>query len=241
MIEPDAHRLTRPPRPETAFAAGAAILTAILVLAALSLASDAGWIALLPSAAFAGAMAVAANRMRSGYPHRALGACNGVTQLRAAMVAMLVLPVLVPGAMAPGAVFALALVALSLDGVDGWLARRARLSSAFGARFDMEVDSALAAVLAALLLLQSDGPLMVAALLVLGFMRYAFVAAAALLPWLTAPLPDRYSRKAVCVAQIGALIATLAMPDLTPALPLVALAVLWSFWWDVAWLARRST
>jgi hypothetical protein len=44
-------------------------------------------------------------------------------------------------------VVALAPIALALDGVDGWLARRGGLVSAFGARFDMETDSAFALVL----------------------------------------------------------------------------------------------
>ena len=37
----------------------------------------------------------------------------------------------------------LASVALILDGVDGKVARRTRNASAFGARFDMEVDAFL--------------------------------------------------------------------------------------------------
>ena len=38
----------------------------------------------------------------------------------------------------------------ALDGVDGWLARRRGMSSAFGARFDMEIDALLVQVLAIL-------------------------------------------------------------------------------------------
>ncbi|MEM7491361.1 MAG: CDP-alcohol phosphatidyltransferase family protein, partial [Pseudomonadota bacterium] len=148
---------------------------------------------------------------------------------------------LVPEAVAAhrGAIVALAALALALDGVDGWLARRAGLVSDFGARFDMEVDCILAAILALLLLRTVDGAFVVPALLVLGFARYAFVVAAWMWPWLRGDLPDRISRKAVCVAQIGALIAVLAMPALAPILPLAALAVLWSFARDVRWLARR--
>jgi phosphatidylglycerophosphate synthase len=39
---------------------------------------------------------------------------------------------------------------LALDGLDGWLARRFGLASAYGARFDMEVDGFLILVLALL-------------------------------------------------------------------------------------------
>ena len=38
----------------------------------------------------------------------------------------------------------------ALDGVDGWLARRSGIASAFGARFDMEIDALLILVLAVL-------------------------------------------------------------------------------------------
>ena len=36
------------------------------------------------------------------------------------------------------------------DGLDGWLARRLRLISSFGARFDVEVDALLLVILATL-------------------------------------------------------------------------------------------
>ena len=44
-----------------------------------------------------------------------------------------------------------AIAALALDGVDGPLARASGLASAFGARYDMEIDALLALVLAALI------------------------------------------------------------------------------------------
>ena len=42
------------------------------------------------------------------------------------------------------------LAATVLDGLDGWLARRAGMASAFGARFDVEVDALLIQALAIL-------------------------------------------------------------------------------------------
>ncbi len=45
------------------------------------------------------------------------------------------------------ALLALAVVAIVLDGVDGWVARRTGTASTFGARFDMEVDAFLILVL----------------------------------------------------------------------------------------------
>ena len=49
-----------------------------------------------------------------------------------------------------GTVLAIGIPALALDGVDGWLARRSRMASDFGARFDMETDAALLLILCAL-------------------------------------------------------------------------------------------
>lgn len=179
------------------------------------------------------------------FPHDRLGLCNLVTLGRAAMMAVLASFLVRPGgleeeALAWGAV-AVALVALALDGVDGWLARRSGLASAFGARFDMEVDAALAAVLCALAILSGKAGLW---LLPLGFLRYAWVAAGVALPWLTGPLPERFGRKAVCVLQIATLIALLAPVVTPPASTLIAAAatgaLLWSFAVDAAWRWRQG-
>src|SRR5687768_16547061 len=80
---------------------------------------------------------------RSG--RRTLGAANRVTLTRATLVGgvtALVADALVGSANIP-AIVGLAVVALILDGVDGWVARRTRTVSALGARFDMEVDAFL--------------------------------------------------------------------------------------------------
>jgi hypothetical protein len=93
------------------------------------------------------AAAAVGDLLRRTYPHPTLGLCNVVTLGRLVIVGVLT-AALVAGGGAPGAVFALAALALALDGVDGWLARRHGRVSGFGARFDMEVDSAFALVLA---------------------------------------------------------------------------------------------
>jgi len=138
------------------------------------------------------------------------------------------------------AIFALALATLALDGLDGPLARRAGLAGPWGARFDMEVDAVFALLLSAVVWQSgAAGPWV----LLLGGMRYLFVLAAFALPWLAAPLPQRFRRKLVCVIQIGALVVLLApvvMPPVSVGLALVALALLtWSFAADVLWLARQ--
>lgn len=169
------------------------------------------------------------------YPHDRFGSCNAVTLARAAMVVAL-LAMLWSGARGWD-VMLVATIALSLDGVDGWLARRHGLTSDFGARFDMETDAALAMVLAAHVWFGGmTGP----EVLLLGMMRYGFVLAFWPFPWLAAALPQRFGRKVVCVIQIAALI-LLQMPGLMPGQAQVVawcavLALIWSFGRDVLWL-----
>ena len=187
------------------------------------------------------AVALAIVLLRRGFPHPTLGLCNAVTLTRLALTAALLAPLVQPTAL-PWAVFAIAAVALALDGVDGWLARREGRVSDFGARFDMEVDSGLALILALNAWAAGTvGP----EVLLIGLPRYAFMASSLGLPWLAGPLPDRFSRKTVCVVQIGVLI-VLQLPILPVGLgaALVAVAaasLLWSFGRDVRWLWQHRT
>lgn len=214
-------------------------------LGALALA---GWTLALraPALVLAGlvfaALAVAlAGAMRRGYPHPRIGACNLVTLLRAALVCAL-LAALWQGRTGGWPIAGVATLALALDGLDGWLARRSGLVSAFGARFDIEVDAAFALVLTLHALARTE---IGGEVLILGLIRYVFVLAAWLWPWLGEPLPESRRRKLVCVAQLSVLIA-LQTPLLSPdaaiiAVRLAAAALVWSFWLDIHHLytARR--
>lgn len=193
---------------------------------------------------FAAAATIAALTARRIYPHPRLGLCNTVTLFRAALIAALIAPLIVAGPPPDRAAWAITLIAalaLALDGVDGWAARRSGLASNFGARFDMEVDAAFGLILS---LLVWDSGKIGAWVIALGAMRYAFVVASWALPWLTAPLPARFSRKLVCVVQIGALIALIAPPVTgAPAVTLAiaaTLALAWSFAVDTIWLAKNA-
>ncbi|PTX54513.1 phosphatidylglycerophosphate synthase [Litoreibacter ponti] len=196
--------------------------------------------ALVPFAAFAIAMTLAVFGLAQGYPHRVLGACNVVTLVRLAMVAFLSGALVAPDA-SEWVFFGVASLAFALDGLDGWLARRSGLVSDFGARLDMETDAALGAVIATWVLVSGTAG---AEVLVLGFMRYAFLAAAFFVPALRAPLPQAFRRKAICVVQIAALL-ILVFP-LTPGTLVVpvsvaaALLLTWSFLIDTVWLLRRA-
>jgi phosphatidylglycerophosphate synthase len=132
----------------------------------------------------------------------------------------------------------LAAVALALDAVDGWVARRTGTASALGARFDGEVDAFLIAALSVYC-----APVYGAWVLAIGAARYVFLAGEWLLPWMRAPLPRRRWRRAVAVLQAVALTVAAAevLPrDLTQALLLAALAALAvSMGECVWWLWRR--
>jgi phosphatidylglycerophosphate synthase len=134
----------------------------------------------------------------------------------------------------------LAALALILDAVDGWVARRTR-TAALGARFDGEVDAFLILALS-VYVARSAG----AWVLAIGAMRYAFGAGEWSLSWMRAPLPPRYWRKTVAAMQgivLTVAAADILPPALTTAALIGALALLSeSFgrdtWW--LWTRRRS-
>ena len=182
--------------------------------------------------------ALAAFRLGRDFPHASLGLCNLVTLGRLVIVGVLGVAVLA-GIVPNWATFGIAAVALGLDGIDGWLARKQGLSSDFGARFDVEVDAIFALVLA--IYAASSGAVGPYVIL-LGLPHYLFWIARRQLEWLNQPLRPSFSRKAVCVFQIGALIALqvpfFAAGKLGLAIAAVTLALLWSFGRDILWLWR---
>ncbi len=182
------------------------------------------------------------------HPHARFGPANGVTLLRLASVALLAALVGEPLPRPPLAgmpevawwLVLIATVTALCDAVDGALARRSGLASAFGARFDMETDAAFTLVLCALVLQAGQaGPWVLAS----GLMRYAFVAAARAWPWLAGALPPSKRRQTVCVVQITTLIVCLGPivpPPLAAGLAAASLALLTlSFAIDVRTLARQ--
>jgi len=184
-------------------------------------------------------MAAVTGLMARHYPHRVFGWGNAVTLLRASLTIAFLTP-LIGGVPAGWTVAAVAAIALALDGVDGQLARRHGRASAFGARFDVEVDSILALLLALNAVAAGHGGPVV---LFLGLARYLFILLGFACPWLTGPLPPRFRRKAVCVLQMTALIA-LQLPGLPggveAAVAFGATAALaWSFAVDIVWLWRH--
>ncbi|MER5544925.1 CDP-alcohol phosphatidyltransferase family protein [Streptomyces sp. NPDC001118] len=225
------------PQQETAVGAGLQVLLLALLGTAIGM-GPAGW---LTGLAFAFATWAVLARALHRSCLRSFGPANRVTLGRATLVGGVTALVADSFESAPPVTVLVGLtaIALLLDGVDGKVARRTGTSTALGARFDMEVDAFLILVLSVYVATQL-GPWV----LLIGGMRYAFVAAARLAPWLNAPLPPCFARKTVAAVQGIALL--LAGAELLPRpanLAIVGLALgslLWSFGRDVLWLWRTS-
>jgi phosphatidylglycerophosphate synthase len=190
---------------------------------------------------FATILAVAIPHVRVYHPFARFGPANQVTALRALLVALVTGLIGETHEQALLAVV-LAATATALDGVDGWLARRSRMVSTFGAQFDLEMDALLILVLSILAWREGKAGMWV---LASGLSRYVFAAAGRFWPWLRRPLPGSLRGKTICVFQISGLLVVL-LPWITPpASSLVAaisLAALWySFAVDIQWLwTQRS-
>ena len=193
------------------------------------------------AAIFASVMLIAIAFLGDNHPFARLGAANHITTARAVLVALVAslpgeprLPIVTAVAAAAS------LVVTVLDGVDGWLARRSAMASRFGARFDLEIDALLILVLALLAWEHGKaGPWIVLS----GLLRYVFVAAGVVWPWLRYPLPSSRRRQTICVLQIVGLTLTI-VPAITPPLSNLLAAITfvtlcYSFLVDAVWLWRR--
>lgn len=187
-------------------------------------------------------MIVATTLVRAHHPFARFGPANQLTTARAVLVALVAGLIGEPKVpLVAAAATAAAVIVTGLDGVDGWLARKSGIVSQFGARFDMEVDALLIMTLAILAWQHGKAGGWV---LLSGLLRYAFVAAGWLAPWLARPLPPSRRRQTICVVQIAGL--CLAMAPIVKA-PLSALAaatalaaLVGSFLVDIVWLWRRA-
>lgn len=179
------------------------------------------------------------------HPHRRFGYANLVTAFRASLVSLTFATIvcfesLAVTDLALWTLVGVVLFALALDGVDGYLARRYDQESPFGARFDMEVDALLILVLSLAAALLDKAGLWV---LLIGLMRYGFVATGWVWPRLNGELFPSFRRKLVCVLQIGALCIILVpfvVPPYSTAIAAAALlALLYSFAVDILFLLRQ--
>jgi phosphatidylglycerophosphate synthase len=156
---------------------------------------------------------IVATRRGAFHPFPRFGPANQVTTIRAMLTAMTAglvgesaRPETAIAAIAAGA------VATVLDGVDGWIARRTRMASAFGARYDMEVDALLILALAMLVWRHGKaGPWILAS----GLLRYVFIAAGWAWEWMRGPLEPTPRARAICAIQIASLLLSL-LPSIAP-------------------------
>ena len=199
------------------------------------------WLQLGPSypatvaAGFATMMAIAFGFVGDHHPYLRFGPANHVTMIRAmlvALIASLIGEPVIPRVAATGT--AVAVVMIVLDGVDGWLARRSRMTSAFGARFDVETDAVL--VMAMSILVWQHGKAG-AWVLLGGMMRYGFVMTGSWLPWMARPLRPTRRAKTISVCHMVGLSVALAPIIPTPlsamAVASALVALSWSFAVDV--------
>lgn len=218
---------------------GAQLTLLVLLWAAGVCLGFAGWLA---GAAYAlvvwGVLRSALRRSRI----RSFGAANGVTLARATLVGCVtaIVAQTLWERESVTALVVLAAAALVLDAVDGHVARRTGTASPLGARFDMEVDAFLILVLS-VFVAHSFGPWVLS----IGAMRYAFVAAGWVLPWLRAPLPGSMAGKVVAAMQ--GIVLVFAAADVAPrpvayvAVASALAALCWSFGRDIVGLWRTRT
>jgi phosphatidylglycerophosphate synthase len=252
--------LTQIHNSRAAQAGWAAMTVGALVLLALALLAGAGRTRITATLTGGLLYALIVSMMLRGLkghaPHASFGLANRVTLLRAGIATVLSaiaveglaggyngLELGVPGRgnLWSWAVVAAALVGLVLDGVDGWLARRLELTSAFGARFDMEVDALSVLALAMLVVVSGRAGGWV---LFIGLMRYIFIGLGWLWPALTAPLSPSFRRQAICVLTTAALLISL-LPGVQAPAPGILLgsgmaALVWSFSADILTLLTRG-
>jgi len=177
-------------------------------------------------------------------PGPGLGPGNRLTLLRATLVLPLATLAVLPGVFTQEGYWwmvGLSTVALLMDSLDGPLARRTGSESAFGARFDMELDAFLLLVLSALLWQNEKVGSWV---LLIGGLQYFFVLGGLLWPPLRGALPPSRRRKVICAVQ-GIVLVTCLAPLIRPAPASVIAAsalllLVYSFVVDGWRLARRA-
>jgi phosphatidylglycerophosphate synthase len=171
---------------------------AVIMLGTCALAARAGraWpLSLASLASFGALLAVGRGAFT---PRGGFGVANAVTALR--LLLAVGLGVATPAA--PGLALAAVLGAVfGLDAIDGWIARRLGMASAFGALFDVETDALL--VLIAGLQLYQRGRFGVW-ILTAGVLRYLYVLALAIAPPPAGHVPrSRFGRLAFVTLGVG--------------------------------------
>jgi len=166
------------------------------------------------------------------------GTANRITLLRGCLVAWLAAFAMTNGSNHQAFwVACVAAIALAMDGLDGFIARKTNGETEYGAKFDMEFDAMLMLVLSWLVFAWNQAGLWV---LFCGLARYLWAAASAQFIWLRKEVPGEFRRKTGCViGVIGLICAAAPIPHsaLWAAIATGALAL--SFGMDTVWLFNR--
>jgi phosphatidylglycerophosphate synthase len=200
------------------------------------------WYPIKAAGLFSLVMLLVLAHVRGHHPFTQFGPANQLTTARAVLVVLVAGLIGEPGPPSvAGTAAAVGLVATMMDGLDGWLARHSGMTSAFGARFDVEVDALLIQALAILAWRYGKaGPWV----LLSGLMRYGFVAAGWLLPWMQGPLTPTLRGRIICTVQTTALVLAIApaiRPPLSTVIAALGLAALgYSFLVDTLRLWRHD-
>jgi phosphatidylglycerophosphate synthase len=167
-------------------------------------------------------------------PAGGFGVANAVTALRLALIGALS-AIHRHGVSASAVVVAI----LTLDAIDGWVARKRHTSSAFGAQFDMESDALF--TLVAGLSLAASGRLGTW-IVVPGLLRYLYALAIGTLPVShgEAP-PSRFGRYAFCLMGTSFAASFLPLEPIYRPLAVAATgAIVWSFARSTYWSLRGA-
>ena len=150
-------------------------------------------------------------------PTPGIGLANRITLGRSTLVIVLAALALYPATMGQRDnwwIIILGTAALLLDGADGWMARRYTACTDFGGRFDMELDAFMLLALSVLVCTSNKvGPWVV----LIGALRYVFIAAGGIWPRLQSKLQPSLRRKAICLVQ-GVVLLICLGPIVPPAL-----------------------
>lgn len=190
---------------------------------------------------FSAILAIALGHVHHAHPHPRFGLANQITAFRAAIVSLVAALVGEQvSAHWPVAIAAAAVIVTLLDGVDGRAARRAGMASRFGARFDMEIDALFVMTLSTLAWTMGKAG---AWILLAGLLRYLYVGAIWLFPWMRGAEPPSLRRKAICVVQIVGL-SIITFPIFTPPISSgvcagLLLTLCYSFGVDTLWHWRH--
>jgi phosphatidylglycerophosphate synthase len=231
------HRLRR----SAALGFGAATLGATGCAVAASPWLGTGSVLALKAGALPPLLAMIVGPSLSLHGRATLGPANRITLARAALVGFCAGFVGDPHAESVvWELLGLHALAFFLDWVDGRVARATGSASPFGARLDMELDALFVLVLSAQVwTLGRAGAWVLAS----GAMRYAFVAAGWVFPWMNRPLFATPRRAWICGVQVVCLFGALVpwpVDGLSAAFAAFGLAALiYSFGADTVWLAAR--